>query len=462
MVIRVVELFAGVGGFRLGLEGPVGSKNEIDFNVVWSNQWEPSTVKQHAAIIYAKQWNLVQSLDDVDVYYGEDDLFVNKDISKINPKDIPQHDLLCGGFPCQDYSVAKTMGNEGKKEAWWEIYRILKEKRPGILMLENVDRLLKSPSSQRGRDFAVLLASLSELDYIVEWRVINAADYGMPQRRRRVFILAYGPGTPQYEALSSLDICVPNWMEKEGVHAKAFPIQPLGVRTPAPNPIKKTENADVADVSEEFNKGAIPSSRSPFKNSGIMIGNNYYTCDTKPKYNGTRTNLSDVLLNPKEVPNEYVLEPDSVLKNKGWKYLKGAKDEPRKGTEGFTYRYREGGMKFPDPLDRPSRTIITGEGGSGPSRFKHVVKFKPTRKMIETFHLDSRECDLIRDQVGLGNSEWLRRLTPIELERLNMFPDNHTIDATDGKRAFPGNAVVVGIIKKLGKSLIEFNSRYQQ
>jgi DNA (cytosine-5)-methyltransferase 1 len=111
-------------------------------------------------------------------------------------------------------------------------------------------------------------------------------------------------------------------------------------------------------------------------------------------------------------------------------------------------------MIFPDALDKPSRTIITGEGGSTPSRFKHVVKFKPTKKMKEVFDLETKECQDIRKEIGLAKSEWLRRLMPVELERLNMFPDNHTEGPTDGKRAFfMGNALVIGIVSKLGMEI---------
>ena len=239
MTVRVVELFAGVGGFRLGLEGPPGSSREGSFKIVWSNQWEPSTKKQHAAEVYVERWNLEPSEDNPLEFHGDGEIFVNDDIATIDAKDIPDHDLLVGGFPCQDYSVARTAkhatGLEGKKGVlWWEILRILTEKRPSYVMLENVDRLLKSPTSQRGRDFAVMLASLNELDYVVEWRVINAADYGMPQRRRRVFILAYAPGTPQHEALTSGNDIL-GWIENTGVHAQAFPIQPLGVLVAVPN-----------------------------------------------------------------------------------------------------------------------------------------------------------------------------------------------------------------------------------
>ena len=189
-----------------------------------------------------------------------------------------------------------------------------------------------------------------------------------------------------------------------------------------------------------------------------MVGNNYYTYDTIPNYSGKQKTLGEILLPPKEIPDEYVIDPSSILKEKGWKYLKGAKDEPRKGTDDFTYQYKEGPMIFPDALDKPSRTIVTGEGGSTPSRFKHVVKFNPTREMNESLDLETKECQAIRKEFGLAKSEWLRRLTPVELELLNMFPPNHTAGPTDGKRAFfMGNALVIGIIQKLGDAL-EFNN----
>jgi len=288
--IRVVELFAGVGGFRLGLEGLPDQSQDSDYKVVWSNQWEPTTKKQHAAEVYVERWNLTQSEDDPLAYYDEEksECFINEDIAKVDTKDIPDHDLLVGGFPCQDYSVARTAnqatGLEGKKGVlWWEILRILEEKRPPLVLLENVDRLLKSPTSQRGRDFAIMLASLSELDYVVEWRVINAAHYGMPQRRRRVFILAYGPGTPAHDTLSSGGDVL-DWIQESGTLAEAFPIRPLGVLLQLSSPIKGREDANLADISDEFNAGAASTSKSPFKESGVMVGDNFYTYKVNPRY----------------------------------------------------------------------------------------------------------------------------------------------------------------------------------
>ena len=418
--LRVVELFAGVGGFRLGLE-------KSNYEVVWSNQWEPSTKMQHASKVYEAR-------------FGEEN-HSNEDIATVPTKDIPEHDLLCGGFPCQDYSVATTLSNSGglkgkKGVLWWSIHRILEEKKskkPKYLFLENVDRLLKSPANQRGRDFAVMLQSLNQLGYAVEWRVINAAEYGMPQRRRRVFFLGYHKSTDLYKELKQSTPL--NWLTKKGTIAKAFPVL-------EPNSIQEVElNGNLVEITNEFNKtGKL----SPFQNSGMLINGKVYTTKTQPNYKGKYVVLGDLLQNG-EVTDEFFItdgllkKPKVVYRNDGmeeiistekqmWKYLKGSKRERRKTKDGFEYNYSEGAMIFPDALDNASRTIITGEGGKSPSRFKHVVV----------------------------SDRGLRRLTPVELERLNMFPDNHTKleGISNTKRAFfMGNALVVGVVAKIGKEL---------
>ncbi len=404
--IKVIELFAGVGGFRIGLER--AAKN---YKIVWSNQWEPSTKRQDASEIYVKHFG----------FEGHS----NKDIAAVAINEIPDFDMLVGGFPCQDYSVATTLKNakglHGKKGVlWWEIHRILdeKKKKPKYLFLENVDRLLKSPSKQRGRDFAVMLASLSNLGYIVEWRVINAADYGMPQRRRRVFFLAYHNSSAIYKQINKLKSPF-DWILENGPIAEAFP-----VKTPELQLLKLpfTIEKNVSEVSGKFNKEG---SDSPFENTGIMIDGIIHTIKTLPDYQGPYETLGQFILLNGKVPNDYYIDEDSLDK---WSYLKGAKNEVRTNKAGgFNYNYSEGSMVFPDPLDKPSRTIITGEGGSSPSRFKHVIRTRDGR---------------------------LRRLMPLELERLNMFPDEHTAGLSDNKRAFMmGNALVIGIIEKIGRSL---------
>jgi len=409
--IRVVELFAGVGGFRLGLEGdPLRPKKSI-YRVVWSNQWEPATKLQHASEIYVKRFGS----------QGHS----NKDIATVHIKEIPNYDILVGGFPCQDYSVARTLnqavGIVGKKGVlWWQIYRILEERKvkPKFLMLENVDRLLKSPSQQRGRDFALMLASLSDLGYAVEWRVINAADYGFPQRRRRVFIIGYHKSSNIYKTIEKSK-SLSDWIFEKGVIAQAFPVvQSKDLVYP-----EFFIKGDLVEMSGEFNK-KIPN-KSPFYNAGVMIKRTVLSIETHPNYKGIKTVLRDILLPEQQIPEEYYIKDEDLPR---WRYLKGAKHILRNSKRtGRSFKYDEGPMIFPDDLKKASRTIVTGEGGSSPSRFKHVVKTKKGR---------------------------LRRLTPVELERLNMFPDNHTKEAPDIKRAFlMGNAIVVGVVKRLGDML---------
>lgn len=401
--IRVVELFAGVGGFRIGLEGASDA-----YQTVWNNQWEPSTKHQDASIVYKAR-------------FGREG-HSNEDICTVPTNKIPDHDLLVGGFPCQDYSVAATLsrsgGIEGKKGVlWWQIYRILDEKgdkRPSYIFLENVDRLLNSPATQRGRDFAIILASLSDLGYIVEWRVINAAEYGMPQRRRRTYIVGYRKDSVVASRMEDTE----NWLFYDGVMAKALPF------VKKDNTLSSFDiTGSIKEVSDNFNKGKKD---SPFGTAGVMIDRHILSVDATTTYEGTQQTLGDILVDEEFVPEEFYISDEELPK---WQYEKGAKKINRVSKEGYEYVFSEGGMAFPDYLDKPSRTMITGEGGSAPSRFKHVVKTPSGR---------------------------YRRLVPIELERLNMFPDNHTYhpEVSDGRRAFlMGNALVCGIVEVIGKSL---------
>ena len=404
--IRVVELFAGVGGFRIGLEGASDA-----FDTTWNNQWEPSTVHQDASIVYQARFGRKGHC--------------NQDINLVPTTDIPDHDLLVGGFPCQDYSVAASLsrsgGIEGKKGVlWWQIYRILEEKgdkRPSYIFFENVDRLLNSPATQRGRDFAIILASLSDLGYAVEWRIINAADYGMPQRRRRTYIVGYRKDSVVANQVDKMS----DWVKYDGVLAKAFPF------TEKQGTLSEFDiEGTIPEVSATFNKGK---KESPFGNAGIMMDRKVYSVDAVPVYDGPFQTLGGNLVDEEWVPEEFFITDSDLAK---WQYEKGAKKINRVSKEGYQYVFSEGGMAFPDSLDKPSRTIITGEGGVAPSRFKHVVQTPSGR---------------------------YRRLIPLELERLNMFPDNHTCHAevSDGKRAFlMGNALVCGIVEQIGKSLYSF------
>lgn len=412
-IIRVAELFAGVGGFRLGLDGyhdPNNPQFEMpaagDFETIWANQWEPpgTPSKQFAWQCYESRFGEGSCVND--------DIAAALDKFEAGKIDIPDVDMVVGGFPCQDYSVAKPLsqagGIEGEKGVlWWSIYRFLKLKNPKYCLFENVDRLLKSPARRRGRDFAIILSCLANLGYSVEWRVVNSAEYGFPQRRKRIFIYAErdAEAWDPYSRLS------------DGVMARALPIaEPLETRT-----IAIPEDAYV--TTQEFNaKGGS----SPFDVAGVMQNFACVTAYAPENYHGNRQTLGDVVEPSSLVPDGYFVA-DGQLKR--WEYLKGAKREPRVDKKtGHEYFYSEGSMAFPDPLDRPSRTILTGEGGASPSRFKHVIKCEDGR---------------------------YRRLVPDELDRLQGFPKGWTdTGMSDSRRAFcMGNALVVGVVNRIGSEI---------
>ena len=413
----MAELFAGVGGFRVALEGdPSRRAKSAPWKVVWSNQWEPATKKQHASDCYVRRFG--------EVGHVNEDITLVLDEMERGQRKVPKIDLLVGGVPCQDYSVARVLsqaaGLEGKKGVlWWEIRRFLKLTRPKFFFLENVDRLLKSPADQRGRDFAIMLHGLADLGYLVEWRVVNAADYGFPQRRRRTLIVGQ---LLKRKRLSDIEALV--LLRKDGVFAQALPADPAdGRRGQLALDISMTAPsfelpADLLALSEGF--------RAEFLNAGIMHDRRVWTARLEPRFAGKRHVLADHLEDEADVPDEFFV-PQRQLGD--WRYLKGAKREERTvNGSGFKYFYTEGAVQFPDLAEEPARTILTGEGGSSPSRFKHVIRTPKGR---------------------------YRRLTPVELERLNGFPDNWTdTGMPDGRRAFcMGNALVVGLVKKVGDEL---------
>jgi DNA (cytosine-5)-methyltransferase 1 len=404
---KVIELFAGVGGFRLGLEA-------VGWETAWSNQWEPSTKSQHASSCYVANFG--------DINHSNEDIKVAIDKHLRGERKIPEADMIVGGFPCQDYSVAKSLnsslGLEGKKGVlWWEIHRLVSIHKPKLVFLENVDRLLKSPSSQRGRDFAVMLRTLGDLGYLVEWRIVNAAEFGFSQRRIRVFIVA-----------TRLDLLHKPEKYFDGFFSNGVLPMVFQSNTLEDEIIFEIDK-DPELISKQFNRAG---KTSPFRSAGIyMHGKVHSAKPVPPSLKKPMGKLRDVLVPARQVPSQYWID-DQKLPD--WEFLKGAKSLERVSASGHAYTYSEGKMAFPDSLDRPSRTILTGEGGSSPSRFKHVIR--------------------------VGSKH--RRLLPIELERLNGFPDNWTKfdsegkEISDARRAFfMGNALVVGLIEMVGKELLE-------
>lgn len=392
------ELFAGVGGFRLGMDR-LGS----GWQTVWFSQWEPGAKTQWAHDCYVKHFG-----DSPDL---KGEYHTGEDISSVDKNDIPEHTLLVGGFPCQDYSVAHTLasskGIEGKKGVlWWQIRETLIAKKAPFCIFENVDRLLKSPAKQRGRDFAVILACLNELGYSVEWRVVNAATYGAAQRRRRTFIFAYRNDT--IYGLSHANIDAEKQIRCEGLMSKAFPIKDMG------NVATAQLAEDVVDVSERFS--------FDFRAAGYMHQGTIYTANVEEAEEVPIT-LKQIL-EPCSEESFFITDDDRMAK---WVYLKGAKKIARTSANGHEYTFSEGPIAFPDPWDRPGRTMLTSE--STLNRSTHVV------------------CDP-------GNGR-LRILTPLEAERLQGFDDGWTDSGMPQRMRFfcMGNALVVPMITRMGNVL---------
>ena len=402
--MNVLELFAGVGGFRVGLE-----KASPTFKTLWSNQFEPSRKSQDAFEVYN--------------YHFPDSENWNEDITTISDERFSalkgKVDLIVGGFPCQDYSVARTkkdeQGIEGKKGVlFWEIVRATKLSNPKYLLLENVDRLLKAPSKQRGRDCAIMLRAFADLGYGGDWRVINPADYGWCQRRKRVFLFVYRKDTTYFKQQQVLDDF---GVGTSGIFEETFPTKDEVVKDRS-NSFVLSE--DIVEVSDSFS--------TQFWNSGSMIEGQVVTKELEPKYEGSHKVLGDILESPLDLSDTMYLSEDKVDK---FRYLRGAKKFERTNSEGFTYTYSEGAMALVDSADLPSRTLLTSEGSV------------------------SRTTHLIEDSKGY------RLLTALETERLQGFPDNWTkvklskgkvVAVSDTRRKFfMGNALVVEVIESLGK-----------
>lgn len=452
----VCELFAGVGGFRCGLndirtiEDPNGPEK---WDTVWFSQWEPAEKKtQYAHDCYVYRFGTCLDIEGNDT--------TNRNIEEVDKKKLPDFNLLVGGFPCQDYSVASTLstskGLEGKKGIlWWSIRETIEEKQPPFILLENVDRLLKSPAKQRGRDFGIILACLRDEGYTVEWRVINAAEYGYQQRRRRTFIFAYKDTTRYnaevrekvaYKTDSSVEeqrISMSRLLLEDGFFAKTFPVYDVDSKMLQITELPK----GLGELSENFSFG--------FENTGVMKDGIVYTFKTTPKYDGKQITLGDVMetgdVDKKYfIPEErlYYTDPSITHSDEShgklpkehrqtWQYLKGAKKLPRKATNGHEYIFSEGAISMVDEEDKPARTMLTSEGSF--SRTTHIVKDKKT-----------------------GG---IRLLTACEAERIQGFPTDHTkyclvegekIEMPLNKRRFMmGNALVVDLVRDMERTLSE-------
>ena len=414
-------MFDGVGGFIVGLN----NADPIYFETLYSNQYEPSRKTQDAYEVGCYRFPNIEHIP-TDVALIPDEKY--KEMSENGV------DMIVGGFPCQDYSVARSkkneMGIEGKKGVlFWEIIRATKNIKPKYLILENVDRLLKAPSNQRGRDFAIMLGAFNQLGYSVEWRVINAADYGRAQRRRRVFFFVYRNDTPWAKKIDkefevgdekTFDT-YKSYIFEKGLFAQQFPVKS--------SPIKKRVHfnhlaEDLAEISDNFKDGMM-------WNSGVMRHGYFYTADTEPLGNEQPITLGDIVIPENEVPDNYYITGDKLEK---FKYLRGPKKLTRTSADGHEYIYSEGGMSEYDSLELPGRTMLTSEGSV--NRSTHLLKIDGKYRLI----------------------------TPIEAERLQDFPDDWTkyklnskgevVEVSDRMRMFfMGNALVTGIVTRIANGI---------
>ena len=428
--LKVAELFAGVGGFRIALEGWNGKsaiskyKKPIsnNYRIVWSNQYEPSTPKsQIASWIYDHRF--------------KDGIHSNINIENVKTEEVEKYkiDVLVGGFPCQDYSVASLLKNSkgliGKKGELLSDFYLT----DNYLILENVERLLNSPNKQRGRDFAIMLASLNDLGYAIEWRIINAAEAGFPQKRKRIFIIGYKEGSIVFNKILKRNA---SFKIENTILNEAFPVEN--------NYNKEIETQKIEGtldfISKTFN---LKHEKSPFMNSGVCWNREFITIKQKALISKKQTPLKDILQKPEDIPMDFFVNEEIVLDTKkGWAYHKGSKKIERVDKiTGHKYTWSEGKMDLTEDLDLPIRTIITSEGGKAPSRSRHLIKVESSKRKVS-----------------------YRRLTPIELERANMFPDDFTKNyknqstkleiVNSNKRAFfMGNALVIGVVEKIGNSL---------
>ena len=397
--INVVELFAGVGGFRKGLE-----QASDRFITLWANQWEPRYKKQFAFDCYNRHFHDTESIN------------VNQDIGTVKELIPWNFDLLVGGFPCQDYSVASSnaKGIEGRKGVlWWHIRDVIESRRPKYVLLENVDRLLKSPSNQRGRDFGIILRCLSDLGYGVEWRVINAADYGFVQKRRRTFIFACRNDTAHYRMMYAAE--PEDVILIKGFFSREFPAKAMDAN----------DSVDMIDLdSEKYSDLVFMSNnfKGRFLNAGYMISSKAFTREIISNYSGKTQILKDIL--EENVSDEYYQDANIGK----WKEMKSSKKLIRVNSEtGISYLYSEGAIPFPDRLESPGRTMLTSEGSK--NRSSHLILDPATNRY--------------------------RILTPVECERMNGFPDGWTEGMSKRQRYFTmGNALVVGLIEKMGRCIL--------
>lgn len=329
--MKFIELFAGIGGFRLGLE-------RQGHECVFANEW-----LEKPASIYERNFNHKPN---------------GQDIRTIDPFSLPDAELICGGFPCATFSVAGRRTGFSDEDArgslFFEICRILRAKRTPYVFLENVKGLL---SSDNGRTFGVILFTLDSLGYDVQWEVLNSSNFGVPQNRERVFIIANLRGIPR---------------------PKVFPIG----------------SADATDAGQDAGKSKTR--EGLFSDISPTLDANYY------KGGASRP---------------YVYENDPKVSQWRRGYFRDYKSD---GTPTLTANMGTGGHNVPF-LQTGNVCAIKGDIID---RIEPKGQFGFSEKNMFTLRVAQNH--------GINDGTNIRKLTPLECERLQGLPDNFTKYYADG------------------------------
>ena len=376
--MKFIELFAGIGGFRLGLE-------KSSHEAVWANEW-----LEKPASIY--ECNFKEKPD-------------GRDIRTIDPATIPHHDLLTGGFPCATFSVAgKRTGfssEDTRGSLFFEICRFLRINRTPYFLLENVKGLLNHDG---GRTFQIILISLDELGYDIQWQLCNSKNYGVPQSRERIFIVGNLRGKPR---------------------PKVFPL--------------RETNPTYGGDEQEEQEGAESVETVQWRRNHLREFADKKTCHTLTANMGTGGNNVPLVRKRKTAEDKDTpfIQPteDGFLLKEATK--KGYSQEACVGDGVNSVVVRA--------VITPDRTHKRQNG----RRFKEHNE--------PAFTLGAQDRHGV--QVGSG----IRKLTPVECERLQGLPDDFTKYYADGKLVSNseryercGRTVTTSVIEAIGRGLHEF------
>jgi DNA (cytosine-5)-methyltransferase 1 len=394
--IRFIDLFGGVGGFHLGLQRAS--------NIIQQNEGRKHKLSQQGGEHSEHSERTVRKPKPVFrcVFYSDIDKYAVKtynknfgtnykptDIRNVKADSIPEFDLLCAGFPCQAFSIAgKRKGFEDTRGTlFFEICRLLESKRPRLCLLENVKGLL---NHDEGKTFGIILQSLDELGYDVEWQVLNSKHFCVPQNRERVFIIGHFRGSGG---------------------RKVFPITKNNRKVVKLQGQPAIVNTIQAGYERNRQQSYIIEGSEPSQEKATIVHNIYGGFGE-----GVREfdNISPTIRTPKGGGHL----PMVMLKTN----TKQGYDVPRDRKDGIR-------LEFPESKTARGRVI------------------KDATPALKTGGTE-----------GVLDNRRIRRLTPIECERLQGFPDNWTKGVSDTQRYKQmGNAVTVNVIEAIGRRIISLH-----